>query len=57
MTFCLHELSLNQDIQEKARQSVIEVLARHDGQITYDALTEMTYLEQCINGDYIPSPP
>lgn len=50
MTFCLHELSLDQEIQEKARQNVMKVLARHDGKITYEALSEMTFLEQCING-------
>lgn len=50
MTFCLHELSINQDIQEKARKNVLDVLARHEGKITYDAINEMTYLEQCIKG-------
>lgn len=52
MTFCLHELSRNQEIQEKVRQSILEVLARHDGKITYESLSEMTYLEQCINGNW-----
>lgn len=50
MTFCLHELSLNQEIQDKARKDVLDVLARYDGKITYDAINEMTYLEQCIKG-------
>lgn len=50
MTFTLHELSLNQEIQEKARKNVQEVLERHAGEITYDSLNEMVYLEQCING-------
>lgn len=50
MTFTLHELSLNQELQERARENVREVLARHNGKITYESLSEMTYLEQCING-------
>jgi cytochrome P450 family 6 len=50
MTFCLHELSLHQDIQEKARRNVLEVMEKFGGEITYEALNEMTYLEQCING-------
>lgn len=53
MTFCLHELSLNHELQDKARANVLEVLARHDGKITYEALNEMTYLEQCINGEWL----
>lgn len=57
MTFCLHELSLNQEIQEKARQNVRNVLARHDGKITYESLSEMTYLEQCINESLRKFPP
>lgn len=52
MTFCLHELSLNQEIQDKARKNVQEVLARHDGKINYESLSEMVYLEQCINGEF-----
>lgn len=55
MTFTLHELSQNPDIQEKARKEIEEVLAKHDGKITYEALNEMRYLEQCINGDQITS--
>lgn len=50
MTFALHELSLNQDIQEKCRANILEVLEKHEGKITYEALSEMTYLERCING-------
>lgn len=47
MTNCLFELSVNEDIQEKARQSIKAVLAKH-GSFTYDAVAEMDYLEQCV---------
>jgi cytochrome P450 family 6 len=57
MTFTLHELSLNQELQERARKNVQDVLAKHDGKITYESLSEMNYLEQCINGEYIDSGP
>lgn len=53
MTFTLHELSQNPDIQERVRENIQEVLARHGGKITYEALGEMQYLEQCINGKKI----
>lgn len=50
MTFCLHELSLNQEIQEKARQNVLDALEKHDGKITYESIADMNYLEMCVNG-------
>lgn len=50
LAFCMYELSLNQDIQAKARKSVIEALTRSGGCLTFEAIGEMSYLEQCING-------
>jgi cytochrome P450 family 6 len=52
MTFCLHELSQNPDIQQRVRESIADVLEKHDGKITYEALNDMHYLEQCINGEF-----
>ena len=45
------ELSQHRHVQERMRREVDEVLARHDGCITYDALHEMTYMEQVIDGE------
>ena len=50
MTFCLFELASNPDIQEKLRKEVQEVLEKHDNKLTYDAVMEMHYMEQVING-------
>lgn len=50
MTFATYELALNQDIQERAREEVHEVLQRHGGVMSYEAAMEMTYLEQVIKG-------
>ena len=50
LSFALFELANNPDIQERVRAEVLEKLQLHDGKITYDALKEMTYLDQVING-------
>lgn len=56
LTFCLYELARHRDIQKRARDSIEEVLERYDGMFTYEALQEMHFLEQCINGEiFFPS--
>lgn len=51
LTFCLYELSHNKEIQEKARESILQTLQKHENCLTYDAINEMDYLEKCINGE------
>ena len=50
LTFCMYELAKNQDIQQRVHQEIDSVLERHDGQITYDSISEMKFLDQCIDG-------
>nr|AFI45033.1 cytochrome P450 CYP6DE3 [Dendroctonus ponderosae] len=47
-TFTLFALSQHQDIQEKVRNEINEVLERHDGKLCYDAVMEMEYLDKVI---------
>jgi len=44
MTFCLYELSLHQDIQDRLRQEIDVVLQKLDGKLTYEGILEMEYL-------------
>ncbi|XP_037027121.1 probable cytochrome P450 6a14 [Bradysia coprophila] len=57
ITFCMFELSINDDIRKKARQSIYECLKKHDGCLTYEALNEMHYLQQCIHEAIRKYPP
>jgi len=50
-TFALYELAQNHDIQDKVRQEIDEILVKH-GDLTYDAVNEMTYLHKVVNGKY-----
>lgn len=49
MSCCLYELARHQDIQEQLRDHINEVLDRNGNQITYESLSEMSYLDQIIN--------
>lgn len=53
MTFCLYELALNQDIQERARQEITHILDSNDGELTYEGVKQMVYLEKIVNGKLI----
>lgn len=55
MTYALYELSLHQKIQDKAREEVRNVLKKYDGNLTYEAMHEMKYLGQIVDGKLITS--
>ncbi|ENN70423.1 hypothetical protein YQE_12928, partial [Dendroctonus ponderosae] len=57
MNFALFELARNPDLQEKARQEVLQVMARNDGKITYPGLQEMTYVKQVLDESMRMYPP
>lgn len=50
MGFCLYELACNQDIQSRLKMEVKEVLDKNGGVLTYEAIKEMTYMDQVVNG-------
>ncbi|KAK9506035.1 hypothetical protein O3M35_008047 [Rhynocoris fuscipes] len=57
LSYCLYELSLNQEIQEQAYQHVVSVLSKHGGQVSYEAIREMTFLKQIFSETLRKYPP
>lgn len=53
MAFCLYELAANPEIQEKLREEIRQVLRKHEDEITYDAVQEMKYMNQVLEGAFM----
>lgn len=49
-TYTIYEMAINLEIQKKAREEVKRVAEKFGGKLTYESLTELKYLEQCIFG-------
>lgn len=50
MSFCLYELAKNAEIQRKVHEEIDRITEKYNGQLTYDAVNDMKYLETCIDG-------
>jgi cytochrome P450 family 6 len=57
MTWALYELATNPDIQETLRNEINTVLAKHNDEVTYDGMMEMTYMENVLNETLRKYPP
>lgn len=49
-SYTLSELGRHQDVQRKLREEIRKVKATHGGELTYEGLQEMTYLDCVVNG-------
>lgn len=49
MTYALHELAMNPDIQTRLREEINEV-TRDNQRLSYETVTNMNYLDKVING-------
>jgi len=53
MFYALYELALHPEIQNRLRAEIMQVLNRHNGQLTYDGIKEMAYLDMVVSGEGI----
>lgn len=49
MSFLLHELALNADVQDRVVSDINRVLEKHEGEITMDCLKDMNYLDRVLD--------
>lgn len=47
--FAIYEVARNPDIQERLYEEITDVLAKYDGEVTFEALNEMDYLDNVIH--------
>lgn len=52
ISYCLYELAMNPEIQNKLRNKIKKTQDENEGQLSYDTLKEMKYLDMVINGMY-----
>lgn len=50
MSFMMLELALNPDVQERLWQEITETLMSCNGQLNYENLVKMSYLDQVVSG-------
>ncbi|XP_076235757.1 uncharacterized protein LOC143180108 [Calliopsis andreniformis] len=49
LTFIGYNLAVHQDVQQKLREEVQSTINKHGGELTFEALKEMTYMDQVIS--------
>ncbi|KAK9884796.1 hypothetical protein WA026_009024 [Henosepilachna vigintioctopunctata] len=57
MTFCLFELCQNKEILDKVRKEIREVLAKYNGELSYEALMDMKYMDKVMKETMRKYPP
>lgn len=50
MSNALYELALNQKVQDKLREEITSTLAKHGGELKYEHVKDMEYLDKVFKG-------
>lgn len=57
MNFILYELALNSEVQSRLRQEIVDNLEQNEGELSYDSISQMKYLEMVVNETLRKYPP
>lgn len=57
LSFCLYELAINKSLQKRLQDEIDNILAKHKGEISYESLKEMTYMDQVVQETLRKYPP
>ncbi|XP_052863635.1 cytochrome P450 6a22-like [Anopheles cruzii] len=57
LNFCLYELARNVDVQRRLRLAISRALDETDGQLSYDVVTSLDYLDQVVKETLRMYPP
>ncbi|XP_071571152.1 cytochrome P450 9e2-like [Temnothorax nylanderi] len=57
MCFAAHELAVNQDVQDRLREEVEQHLAEGNGEISYESISKMSYMDMVISETLRKYPP
>lgn len=52
ISYTLHALAVNKEIQERCRKEIFDAMKRHGDKLTYEAVSEMVYVESVLNGEF-----
>jgi hypothetical protein len=52
MQFLMYELALHPDIRHRLRTAVTQILDRHNQDVIYDEMREMTFLDTILSAEF-----
>ncbi len=51
ISFCMYELSKNPILQDKAYEEIAKVLTDYNGEISFESVSAMKFIDSCIDGN------
>lgn len=53
LSFCLHEMAVNKDIQEDVFREIRRAVKKYGQPLNYESLRDLVLLEQCLLGNLL----